>query len=605
MRIVRMFLLCLVMVGSVLAQPTQVTRAGSEPVLPPIPAWAGASSSLTVTKGHHWITPAEGTDFRTTPSYDDTVTWLRRLTAAAPELRLISLGKSAEGRDLWMVIASKERIFTPQALRRKPILLAQAGIHAGEIDGKDAGMMLLRDMTFGKRRALLDRANFLFVPMFNPDGHERASPFNRINQRGPENMGWRTTSQNLNLNRDYMKLDAPEMRAMIRALHEWQPDLYLDLHVTDGLDYQHDITWGHDPETGYSPAIARWLTRRFTPSTTEALRKMGHIPGPFIFPINEIDYEDGIEQGHSKPRFSSGYGDARHIATVLVENHSLKPYRQRVLGTYVVLANALTLVGSSGVELREAAKSDRARRPDSVTLAWDYSDEIRTIPIAAIESRKVLSPITGSTVVRWTGKPVTTEVRVRQRNKPLFTARRPRAYWIPPAWNDVIERLSIHGIQMERLPAPRTVSVEMYRLQDPKFETDAFEGHVRVSAKPVSERRNELYPAGSVRIPTDQPLGDLAMLLLEPSSPDSFFEWGFFLQVLQRTEYVERYIMEPTAARMLEDDPQLAEEFQKKLATDAAFRGDPDARLQWFYDRTPFTDTRWRLYPVGREVGTE
>jgi hypothetical protein len=172
---------------------------------------------------------------------------------------------------------------------------------------------------------------------------------------------------------------------------------------------------------------------------------------------------------------------------------------------------------------------------------------------------------------------------------------------VPAEWNDVIEKLALHGIRFERIAAPREVDVEMYRVEEPKLAETAFEGRVRVTARPVAERRRERFPAGSVRIPTDQPLGTLAVLLLEPSSPDSLFQWGFFHSILNPTEYIEPYILEPMAERMLAEDPKLAEEFRRKLATDDAFRSNARARLAWFYRQTPFYDARARLYPIGRE----
>ena len=185
---------------------------------------------------------------------------------------------------------------------------------------------------------------------------------------------------------------------------------------------------------------------------------------------------------------------------------------------------------------------------------------------------------------------------------------RPKAYWIPPAWSDVIQRLELHGIQFERISEPRDLTVTMYRLEDGKFqgakpgdEPQPFEGHVQMTATPEPTQRSEHYAVGSVRVPTNQPLGDLAVILLEPSSPDSFFQWGFFDQVLQQTEYIEGYILEPMAERMLANDPKLAQEFRQKLATDDGFRASAKDRLRWFYSKTPFIDDRWKLYPVGRE----
>ncbi|RMH20838.1 MAG: carboxypeptidase [Acidobacteria bacterium] len=589
------------------ALPVAAGDAAETPILPPAPPWDGASRSLLAAADDPWITPAEATGLVASPSYEETVAWLQRLAAAAPEVELTSIGRSSEGRELWLVVATADGVFTPQALHRsgKPILFAQAGIHAGEIDGKDAGLMLLRDLTVGgTKRALLEQAHFLFVPIFNVDGHERRSPFGRINQRGPREMGWRTNARNLNLNRDYAKLDTPEMRAMIGALNRWQPDLYLDLHVTDGVDYQYDVTFGWSGRQGYSPAIATWLDDVLRPAVSEHLAAAGHVPGPLIFAADNESVEGGLfDWSAAQPRFSDGYGGLRHLPTVLVENHSLKPYDQRVLGTYLLLESALRVLGERGDELRRAVAEDRARRPQEVPLAWRVpeGEAAETVPFKGIAARRVASPASGGERVEWTGEPVDLEVAVFRPTEVAASVRRPRAYWIPPAWGEVIERLALHGIEMERIAAPRTLEVEMYRLEEPRLDPQPFEGHARVLARPVVERRQETFPAGSVRVPTDQPLGDLAVALLEPASPDSFFQWGFFLEILQRTEYFEAYVMAPMAEAMLRQDPELEAAFNKRLAEDPDFAADPRARLRWFYERTPFFDSRWRLYPVARE----
>ncbi len=590
--------------------------------LPPALPWEGASRALIAAAGDPWITPAEASGFRTTPSYDETVAWLERLAAAAPQVRLVSLGASAEGRDLWMAVVSAEGAETPEALHAtgKPVLLAQGGIHAGEIDGKDAGLMLLRDLTVGgSKNRLLERAGLLFVPILNVDGHERSSPWTRINQRGPDEAGWRTTAANLNLNRDYAKLDAPETRAIVAALTRWRPDLYLDLHVTDGGDYQYDITFGFHGPWGWSPAIGRWLEERFTPAVEAGLAGAGHVPGPTVFPVDPAgDPAQGVLFASADPRFSNAYGDARHLPSVLVENHSLKPYEQRVLGTYVLLEEALAVLGEHGSELRAAVAADAARLPvvaagpagldaGEVALAWSppQPPPRRTMPWKGIERRLEPSPITGQPTAVWTGKPIDIEVPVFVMDQPAATVRPPRAYWIPAAWSEVIERLAVHGIEMERLEAPREVELEMYRLGEPVFDPQPFEGRARVTAATTIERQRRRLPPGSVRVPTDQPLGLLAVLLLEPASPDSFFQWGFFHAILSRTEYAEEYVLEPLARRMLESDPELAAAFQERLAADPAFAADPQARLAWFYERTPYYDAEWRLYPVGREVPEE
>ncbi|MFB0516390.1 MAG: M14 family metallopeptidase [Candidatus Neomarinimicrobiota bacterium] len=573
--------------------------------LPPELPWDGKSQELIAAENDPWITPAERTGLTATPSYDETVAWLEQLVAAAPQLSMASLGQSYEGRDIWMVIASTEQVFTPAALKAtgKPILLAQAGIHPGEIDGKDAGLMLLRDLTVsGTKTGLLKETNFLFIPILNPDGYERSSPYGRINQRGPEVSGWRTNARNLNLNRDYSKLDTPEMQALVRAINQWEPDLYIDIHVTDGIDYQYDITFDYTGQHGYSPGIAAWLDKRLTPALYKDLAAMGHIPGPLIFAVNNLDPSKGLAAWTPEPRFSNGYGDARHLPTVLVENHSLKPYRQRVLGTYVLLESALRILAKYQAALHRATIADRTRASEQLPLTWKAPDtQPDMVNFLGIQLKTIPSEISGTDHIEYTGQPVTLTVPRIKFTEPDLSVTRPRAYWIPSAWPEVIQRLKLHGIYVETISEPREVEVELYRLSEVELARRPYEGHVPVTAAATAERCLVTFPAGSVRVPTDQPLGDLAILLLEPRSPDSFFQWGFFLEVLQHTEYVEDYVMEPLARRMLDRDPALKEAFKQQLAQDAEFAANPRARLQWFYERTPYYDQQWRLYPVGRE----
>lgn len=586
------------------APPAMAQQPWDGETLPPAPAWRGKSERLAVRPNDPWITPAERTGLTATPSYAETRAFLERMDASSPLIRMESFGQTPQGRDLLAVFVSRDgEAFDPA----KPVLLFQAGIHAGEIDGKDAGLMLLRDIAFKGKDRLLDRVNLVFVPMFNPDGHERTGPYSRPNQRGPVSQGWRTTAQNLNLNRDYAKADAPEMRAMIGLIRRVKPDLYLDLHVTDGIDYQYDITFGYAAYEGRyarSPEIGKWLEGAFDRTVTADLKAAGHIPGPLVFAVDDRNLAAGLAATASAPRFSTGYGDAVGLATVLVENHSLKPYRQRVLGTYVLIEGAIRALAEHGAELRAAAAADHARRSPSEVVSWVNptapSGERTFLPIGYSTYD---SPASGRQEVRWNGKPGKPISLPVFYSDPGATVTRPEAYWVPATKPEVIALLRLHGVRMEILESPRTVEVEMIRLKDARPAAQAIEGRVRYTASVAGrERRREVYPAGSARVPTDQPLGTFAMLLLEPESDESLVGWGFFNEITQRTEYIEGYAIAPMAERMLAADPDLKAAFEAKLAADPAFAANPDARLAWFYERTPFFDARWMLYPVGREL---
>lgn len=467
-------------------------------------------------------------------------------------------------------------------------------------------MMLLRDMTVaGKRGDLLKNANLLFIPMINVDGHERFSEFGRINQRGPAQMGWRSNRRNLNLNRDYTKLETPGVRAVVSVINTWQPDLYIDVHVTDGVDYQYDITWGYNGTHAWSPEIAAWLGGPMEAAANRDLTAQGHVPGPLIFAKNHQDYSAGTALWTAGPRYSSGYGDARHLPTVLVENHSLKPYRQRVLGTYVFLESVMRTLGENGAALREAIRSDRKQRHDEVVLDWQESPVMlpESMLMQGIASTREYSPVSGDSVVRWTGMPVELSVAARANDQPATRVVRPARYFIPAAWSDIADKLRLHGIDVRELTKTETLTAQYYRVSEASVATgtNPFEGRMRVEPGTVStEQRETSFGPGDYVVATDQPLGTLAMLLLEPQSPDSLFQWGYFLEMMNRTEYFESYVIEPMAQRMLMEDPELAERFRKKLQSDPGFAADPKARLHWFYEQTPFHDDEYRLYPIAR-----
>lgn len=602
----------------------------AQSILPPVQEWHGKSENLIANSANPWITPTEKSDFVTTPTYDETMSWLKKLTDASPLLNLISIGKSPEGRDIMMVIASTEKTVTASAIKKsaKPLLLVQAGIHSGEIDGKDAGMMLLRDIAFGTKKQLLDKVNFLFIPILNVDGHERSSSFNRPNQRGPKNMGWRTNAQNLNLNRDYAKIDTKEIRAVINVINEYSPLLYMDIHVTDGVDYQYDITFGGLDGLGYSKSISNWLTSIYKTTADKDLTTNGHIPGQLLFAVNDRDFSKGTVLGFGNPRFSDAYGDVRHMASILVENHSLKPFKQRVLGTYVLLESTLKILAIEGKSLKESTLLDQAKRAPEIAVKFKVPQMIASatfenqsnvkmnqnqitphdsLKLLAIESKIVKSTVTNTDYVEWTGKPIKMTIANYKASESVDFISRPKGYYIPVSCSEIIERLKLHGIQMEILKQSREVNVEMYRIQDAKFQNEGgkvlpFEGHIQVTGSAIAEIRKEVFPTGSVYITTNQTLGDLAMLLLEPKSADSFLSWGFFNQIFQRTEYIEPYVMEPTMTKMLEDSLELKKEFEAKKAADTTFANNSNAIYTWFYSKTKYYDEKYLLYPVGKAL---
>lgn len=575
---------------------TAACSAAAQPAEPPVPP--------------EWRTPAEIADFEATPRYAETLAFLERVGKRLPEMHLGFYGRSGEGRQLPFVVVSKEKAFTPEAARKagKPVVMIQNGIHAGEIEGKDACLMILRDLALGRHREILDAATLVILPIYNVDGHERVSPYNRPNQDGPhQGMGFRTTSDGHDLNRDFLKVETPEARALIGLIAAWGPHLHVDDHVTDGVDHDWVLTWSY-PEAPQVPApVDAWL-RAHMPAAFAATERAGFRNGPYVDLVDRNDPSKGFSSWVGQPRYSSGYFPLRNRPSILIEMHSYKPYRQRVLGNRAFLLALLAEVGKDPASLvravteSEAAEVARGRfdAPASdVVVVWDESktpDRIR-FPVYAGETRP--SVVTGQPLYRFRRGEVA-EVEVPWFHRPEATQilPRPRGYLVLPGWPRIEARLRVQGLRVEEVATPAELEVETMRVSNPKLGDTTYQGLTAVTAKVARQTERRRIPAGALWIPADQPDFEVAVQLLEPEAPDSLFAWGLLSTILERKEYMEPRVLEGLAETMLRD-PKIAAEWQEALR-DPKFAGDRDARYAWWFRRTPYWDETVGLLPAFR-----
>lgn len=584
---------------------------------------------FNVAYSEDWATYTEKSSYRATPNYEETMSYIRRVAAAAPQqVKLERFGETGEGRTLWTVIVSGKGLFEPGAVRKAnlPVVLIQNGIHAGEIDGKDASLALLRDVLATKTQAkLLDRAVIVIIPVYNVDGHERVSRYNRINQNGPEEMGWRTTAINLNLNRDYMKADCPETRAFLKLWDKWLPDFYIDNHVTDGADYSYDITYSIDHGPDVNPDLAKWVQESFFPSVNASVRAAGHKISPYIELADPLDPSKGITIGQSAPRFSTGFAILQNRPGMLVEMHMLKDYKTRVTGNYELLRATMEVINRDAEQLvninrvADAATVAAGKNGGNVPLTLASTGETKPFEYEGFKFRITDSEISGTKRIEYTGEPVTMTIPIQTTLKVVDQVTMPAAYIIPVQWTKIIDVLSAHGIEFQRTTKPLTVEVERYRCAAPVWSANPFEGRhtasftgvpmgdagfnrpIRPSTACSLETDKVTYPAGSVIVPTAQRAAKVAVHFLEPEGPDSTVAWGFMDSIFEQKEYGENYVMEKMAREMLATDPKLKEEFEQKLATDKQFAANPAARLNFFYLRTPYyRDQRIGLHPISR-----
>jgi hypothetical protein len=492
------------------------------------------------------------------------------------------------------------------------VILIQACIHAGEPDGKDAGLALLRDIAITKTRAdLLKNLAVLFIPIYNTDGHERVSPYNRINQDGPSEMGWRTTSTYQNLNRDYMKADTSETRAWLSLWNRWSPDLFIDCHVTDGADYRYNITYQHEHHEGVAPTVLAWEKQVIDERVAPATEAAGNVVSWYLEFIDNRDLPKGIRDFNGSPRFSTGYTPLRNRPGILIETHMLKPYRPRVIGTYDFLRFTLAEVGRDPERLLAAVRAadektltdgrtyDPARR---YPLDFELTEKATPYNLRAVEYHTELSDVSGAERVIFGSKPLDLTVPLYNDFRVKTAIAPPLYYIVPVQWKDVIQVLRAHGLELETTKEPLTLKIESYRFVDVKWASGPFEGRLMPSFKIEVVHESRTFPAGSVIVPLAQKSAKVAINLLEPAAPDSLVHWGFFNATFEQKEYGEDYVVEKLAREMLASDAKLREEYEKKLAGDANFAANPHARLQFFYRRSPYWDQQMNLYPVGRII---
>ncbi len=557
------------------------------------------------------VTWFEQSDGKQTPRYAETIEFCKLLAASSPMIHYGSFGESPQGRELPLLILDRDGLSDPAEIRKqgRVVLMIQACIHSGESDGKDAGFLLFRDMiTKPENTELLKNVSVLFIPILNVDGHERFGPYNRINQNGPEEMGWRTTAQNLNLNRDYMKADAPEMQSWLKLYSAWLPEFFIDCHVTDGADYQYVLTYALETRGTMDKNLTEWTDRVCEPFLVGEMDKAGYPIFPYVEFRQWHDPRSGLESQPAPPMLSQGYLAVRNRPGLLIESHMLKPYQQRVEATYELLKLVMRLLDREHTNLQKSelladeyvAGSSFRKEPFTVSWATSSTDSVM-INFKGFEYTIETSDLTGGPWFRYDNtKPATWNLPWFNRAVPETSVRLPEAYIVPPEWTDIISRMQLHGILMKPAATNFKIPVSVLRFSNVKWQPRSYEGRLKVNYSISDSVQVFEFPAGSMIIDMNQPAARVIAHLLEPASPDSYMSWGFFNTILEQKEYFESYVMEPEARKMIKADPALKEAFEKEKISNPRFAGDPYAQLGWFYNRSPWKDSRYNVYPIGR-----
>ena len=477
-------------------------------------------------------TRPERTDGQETSTYSDVLGFLDSLVRAGADIRIGTLAHSVEGRAIPWVLAARPMVDGPSAARRsgKPTLYIQGNIHAGEVEGKEAALMLLRDMTLGTLGPLLDSVIVLVVPIYNVDGNEAFGPADRHRpgQNGPAVVGRRANGQGLDLNRDYVKMEAQETRRAAALIEAWDPDIFIDLHTTNGSYHGYALTYspGLNPNGGPANAFVR---DEFLPTIRDRMRGR-HQQEIFDYGNFKNQEPDSLDQGwftyDPRPRFGTNWFAMRGRMAILSEAYSNAPFKERIRATYNFVREILSLAG----ERRDAIAALHAPRkrwvPDSVTLRSEYAEpSLRDVIVEITESAGDGSH--GFARRRRTGQYRTIHMPVFDRFAPTRREAMPAGYLLPPRLTEVVELLRHHGIRVAQLRHPWNGTAEAFGVDSLTVSRRAFQGHRMVRVEGEWKPRPGWQAAtGWYFVPTAQRLGVLAAYLLEPASADGVAAWN-------------------------------------------------------------------------------
>lgn len=539
---------------------------------------------------------AEASGYKRTGRYDEVLALCRDFARTYREVRCDTIGETLQGRPI-VALRIERRA-------KRPYIYIEGGIHAGEIEGKDAGFTFVRDLLDGKVvPGALDHVSLVFVPVLNPDGHELFTPNHRPNQRGPEEMGFRTNAARLNLNRDWVKADSPEIQAALGVFRTYDPIMLVDLHTTDGAKFEHDISVLVAPYAPRADSLEE-VAAKLSASVMARLSALGHLPIDF-YP-SFADHErpaSGFGKGEAPPRFSSSYMAVRGRIGVLVETHSWRTYRERAESTYhtlqALLEESARTVDTWVEAARDADASGAKLAGTEVPLMWRTDGNSREIEFRGYAYERRLSELTGGTwLVYDETTPEIWRVPMYDTNVPALTVTAPKQGYIVDGGfaRTVAAVLDHHDI--EYVPADGPAEVEVFRADTVTF-APPYEGRTRAQMAGAWATEKRRLDAGAILVPIAQPKARLILHLFEPSLPDSLAQWGLFNAVFERKEYVEPYVLEEAVRQMFAASPALADEFSEFVSRTPA--PTTEERLDWIHRRHPSWDERVNLIPVYRQ----
>lgn len=543
-----------------------------------------------------------------TATYQEGITYWRNLANQFDELSFLQIGDTDSGEPLSLIIFNTDVVFDLSNIDKsnKPVILINNAIHAGEPDGVDASMMLIRDFVQNKESyPFLQDIIIAVIPFYNVGGVLNRNSTSRVNQNGPEAYGFRGNARNYDLNRDFIKMDSKNAFAMVKIMQTLDPEVFVETHVTNGSDHQHVLTLISTQHNKLGGDLGKYLENDFEGKIFNALQKKERAPIVYVN-VHGRSPNEGWTQFWDAARYSSGYASLFQTLSFMSESHMWKPYQERVENTYDFLESMVRLTSENAATIQEKRMIDRAKilQADSMTINWDVNKEkFRMITLKGYETSNPVNPLTGNPILKYNrDKPIEKEVPFYNEYKIVEKVKVPEFYIVPQAWSQVIERLQTNGVQMKPLKSDSLLKVEVYSIQNYQTTETAYEGHYLHYNTSVKKKVKFMkLKKGDYMIPTAQPAKKFLIAVLEPTAQDSFFNWNFFDTILQQKEGFSDYVFVDQAEAIFKSMSQSErEKFKLLKETDSTFAKSNYAQLDWIYKRSEHYEKSHLTYPIYR-----
>lgn len=544
---------------------------------------------------------SEGTQ---TATYDETIGYYEALADNYKEIHIQAIGETDSGKPLHLVTLNSDGDFDFSKINKnKRVILINNGIHPGESDGIDATMMLYRDIVQGKID--MPKSTVLVtIPIYNVGGSLNRNSTTRTNQNGPESYGFRGNARNYDLNRDFIKSDTKNARTFAQIMHLVNPDIFIDNHVSNGADYQYTLTHLFTQHNKLGGDLGSYLHEIIMPSLENKLQDKSWDITPYVNVFNRTP-EQGFSQFMDSPRYSTGYTTLWNTLGMMVETHMLKPYKQRVEGTYELMISMIEIAEEKGKTISELRYNafNEFQTKERYPLQWTIdTTKSTTLQFKGYEGLMIPSDLTGKQRLKFDrSQPFTKPVTYQNYMKPTLEVDIPKAYIIPQGWWNVIELLELNEVEMTSIENDTTFNVTSYKIDSYETRRQPYEGHYgHYNIKLSKSQIEKTFNKGDRLVYTNQKALRYLLETLEPEGPDSFFSWNFFDTILQQKEGFSPYVWEDKAKSLLIQYPKLQVDFNLKKTYDKAFADNWYAQLEWLHKQSVFYEKAHLQYPIYR-----